>query len=218
MPFEEIDISRKELCKHTVEYFCDLILKGLAIGIKRFVIHPSGEPIEDSERGKRLECAKESLKKLADFAEENGAVIAVEDLPRTCLGRDSGDILELVSAHPALRVCFDTNHLLGEDNVEFIKKVGDKIVTTHVSDYDFVNERHWLPGEGKQNWDALIKALSEAGYDGPWLYEIGFNCPKTIYRDRPLTCEDFKRNAEELFAGKKPTVFSTHKENLGMWE
>lgn len=41
-----------------------------------------------------------------------------------------------------------------------------------------------------------------------WLYEIGLTCPKSIIRDRDLTPDDFVRNAKELFAGKKPTVFS----------
>lgn len=218
LPFDEIEISKRELADHTVEYFKELMAKAAKMGVKIIVIHPSGEPIEEEERKERLECAKESLKKLADFADTIGVTVAVEDLPRTCLGRNSSDILELVSAHPSLRVCFDTNHLLGEDIVEFIEKVGHKIVTTHVSDYDFVNERHWIPGEGKIDWPSLIDALKRVGYNGPWLYEMGFKCPKTIYRDRDLTCEDFVRNANELFEGKTPTIFSTPKPNIGMWE
>ena len=115
-------------------------------------------------------------------------------------------------------ICFDTNHLFGEDTAEFVRKVGDKLITLHVSDYDFVNERHWLPGEGKIDWQSLLKALNEVGYQGPWLYEIGAKCPNSILRDRDLTCEDFVRNANELFQGKAPTVFSKPKPNLGYWD
>lgn len=217
-PFTEIDISNRELKQHTIAYLSELIKKGTDIGIDKFIIHASGEPIEEEKRGERMECAKESLAELADIAAKCGAVIAVEDLPRTCLGRDSADIAELLSAHDALRVCFDTNHLLTEDPIDFIYKLGDRIITTHVSDCDFINERHWLPGEGKINWQALLQALKDVDYQGAWLYEIGFACPKTIIRDRDLTCEDFVRNARELFAGEVPTVFSRHKEKLGMWE
>ena len=56
--------------------------------------------------------------------------------------------MELISADDRLRVCFDTNHLLKESIIDFIYNVGDKIITTHVSDYARENERHWLPGEG----------------------------------------------------------------------
>ena len=81
-----------------------------------------------------------------------------------------------------------------------------------------LQERHWLPGEGKIAWPRVLDALRAVDYRGVWLYEIGFACPKTIFRDRPLTCADFARNAQELFAGKAPTVFSTPKPNLGMRE
>lgn len=67
--------------------------------------------------------AKKSLAFLAEFAGKHGAVIAVEDLPRTCLGRNSSDIKELLSADKRLKVCFDTNHLLGEDNLDFMGRV-----------------------------------------------------------------------------------------------
>ena len=98
-----------------------------------------------------------------------------------------------------------------------MRRVGDKMITTHVSDCDFINERHWLPGEGKIDWQALLGALFDVNYHGIWLYEIGFKCPRSIIRDRDLTCEDFVRNANELFQNKPITTFSTHIEGLGMW-
>ena len=216
--FDVLEISKKELCKQTVAYLCDLIGKASEIGIDKFVVHPSGEPIEECKRAERIKCAQDSLFTLAEYAKKQGAIIAVEDLPRTCLGRNSDEILQLISAHEDLRVCFDTNHLLGEDPVEFIKKIGRKLVSLHVSDYDFINERHWLPGEGKMDWQAILKALDEVGYNGVWLYEIGAKCPNSILRDRDLTNEDFVKNANELFDGKTPTVFSKPKPNLGFWE
>ena len=218
MPFDIIDISNPTLADFTVDYFASLIDKGVAIGITRYIIHPSGEPIDDADRPTRMECAKKSLARLAEIALQKGAVILVEDLPRSCLGHDSAEMLELISAHDALRVCFDTNHLLGEDAGTFIRSVGSKIVYTHVSDYDFFNERHWLPGEGKQNWQALLQALKEVGYCGPWLYEIDFKAPYSIRRERDLTCADFVRNAHELFENKTPTTFCTHYKKLGWWE
>lgn len=208
MPFKTVDISStdEELRKSSIEYLTALMVKAVKeTGVKLFVIHPSGEPIEEAARRDRMECAKKSLKVLASVAAENGAVLAVEDLPRTCLGRDSDDILELISADNRLRVCFDTNHLLKEDNVDFIKHVGSKIVTLHVSDCDFVDEKHWLPGEGNVDWQALVGALRSVGYKGPWLYEVGFKCPKTIVRSRDLCSMDFARNADEILGGKTVT-------------
>lgn len=218
-PFNEIDISRPDIADKSVEYLTQFIEKGGKIGIDKFVIHASGEPIEESQRNERMEIAKKSLFKLAEVAKKYGAVIAVEDLPRSCLGRDIDDMIELVSAHEDLKVCFDVNHLLKGDSLsDFVRKLADKIITTHISDFDFVNERHWLPGEGQIDWQELLSTFKEVGYDGMWLYEINLKCPKTIIRDRDFTFEDFVVNANELFEGKTPTTFYKPKENLGYWE
>ena len=218
-PFKEIDISHPDLADKSVEYLTQYIEKGSRIGIDKFVIHASGEPIADEDRKMRMEYAKKSLYKLAEIAKKYNSIIAVEDLPRTCLGRDSSDILELLSAHEDLKVCFDVNHLLtGETLKDFALKLKDKIITTHISDYDYVNERHWLPGEGKIDWNELLDVFEEIGYDSTWLYEINLNCPNTIKRPRDLTLDDFVLNAKEVFERKTPTIFSTPKENLGFWD
>ena len=216
-PFDQIDISKPSIAEKSVEYFKGYIDKGTKIGIDKYIIHPSGEPIDESERGVRMETAKRSLSILADYAYAKGATICVENLPRTCLGRDSKDILELISANDKLRACFDTNHLLGENPIDFIKTIGDKIVTMHVSDYDFKNERHWLPGEGLLDWQSILSAIKKIGYKGSWLYEINLEAPWTINRPRDLTYQDFYNNAMELFEGKKLTKISTPKEGLKAW-
>ncbi len=217
-PFEKIDISSEKLAEYSVSYCKQVIEKATKIGIKNFIVHASGEPIDETDREKRMERAKKSLFELADFAEKFGATIAVEDLPRSCLGNCASDISELISAHEKLRICFDTNHLLNEDFSYFIDTLGDKIITTHISDYDYVNERHWLPGEGKIDWQKMLSDLEKVGYNGPWLYEIDFKCPKTIIRERDLTCEDFAKNAREVFENDQITVISKPKEGLGYWE
>ena len=210
----------EELRKKTVSSLSEYIKKGADIGIDKFVQHPCGEPVSmfPMTRAEQMKRAMESLDFLAETAASCGAVIAVEDLPRSCLGRDAEEIKQLISANDKLRVCFDTNHMLVEDNLHFVDELGDKIITVHISDYDFKNERHWLPGEGKIDWPALYGKIKESGYNGVWLYEISLGCPKTIYRDRDLTFEDFVRNANEIFENKPLTVFSRPKENLGLWE
>ena len=217
MPFPVLDISSPEIATSTVEYHRALLQRAKDAGIRLFVVHPSAEPIADADRGARMEIAKRSLAALAEEAAAFGGVIAVENLPRTCLGRDSDEILALLSADERLRVCFDTNHLLEEDPLHFIRAIGQKIVTIHVSDYDLKNERHWLPGEGVTDWSSLYATLLEVGYAGPWLYELGFVAPKTVARERNLNCHDFVRNANEIFSGKPITRLSTPVEGLPSW-
>jgi len=208
LPFSGPDICdiaslNNELRKKSVEYWCELIKKGSDIGIDKFVAHPSSEPKNEGElRTDEIKASMESLDILAEEAYKNGAQIAVEDLPRSCLGRDIKEMETLLSANNKLRICFDTNHLLKDDNLAFVERLADKIITLHVSDYDFIDEKHWLPGEGDVNWQSLYKKLCEAGYNGAWLYELGLRAPKTIVRSRDLCFEDFYNNACQIFNGK----------------
>ncbi len=219
LPFDKVDISSldEDLRTRSVQLNADIIRRAAAVGIDKFVIHPSGEPIADDKRSERMSRAKESLAALADVCEKSSVRLCVEDLPRTCLGHSIADMQTLLE-DSRLFCCFDTNHITVEKPQDLIRALGVRIATLHVSDFDFVNERHWLPGEGKIEWAAVVTALDAIGYDGVWMYEIATACPKTIYRDRDLTCADFRRNAYEILNGKAPTVFSRPKVPLGMWE
>ncbi len=224
LPFStvnEFDIAsmNEELRKKSVDYWCECIKKATDIGIDKFVAHPSSEPKSEGEaREEEIKRSMQSLSYLAEVADRCGAIIAVEDLPRSCLCNTADEILRIISADERLRICFDTNHLLGDTNENFLKKCAGKIATVHISDYDFVNERHWLCGEGKIDWQNVYKGLVDSGYKGVWLYEIGLKTPKTIIRDRDLTFDDFVKNANEVFNNKPLTVLGRQKENLGMWE
>lgn len=202
-PFEVLDISAAEEEKRlsSVEREKELIRRAAEMQIKRCIIHASGEPIQEEERPLRMAQAKRSLKELAEEADKYGMVICVEDLPRTCLGRNSSDMHELLSADDRLVSCFDTNHLLKESFEDYLDSFAGEehcpIVTLHVSDYDYVDEKHWLPGEGDVDWQKLIAKLKEIGYEGPWMYEVSPGGSRT---DKILTCQDFYDNAHQLGA------------------
>ena len=204
-PFKIIDVSslNKELRDNALLLYTELIKKASDIGIDKFVLHPSGEPIADEDREERIKYSMQSLDTLAELAHRHGARIAVEDLPRSCLGNTPDELLRLISVNDKLRVCFDINHLLKDTPLDLINKLGDKIITLHVSDYDRIDERHWLPGEGVNDWSGIYEALRKVGYDGVWMYEVGFRS-KTITRSRDLTFSDYYENAREIFEGRTP--------------
>ena len=133
-----------------------------------------------------------------------GAVIAAEDMIPSCIGRDIGEMQTLLAANDKLRVCFDVNHLLVDSHADFVHALGDKIVTVHISDYDGVNEQHWLPGEGVIDFPAVYSLLRGCGYEGVWIYELSLNGAKSADRGRFLTYRDFRRNADLIFSGKNP--------------
>ena len=217
-PFSILDMSRPDLCDFTIEYYKGLIEQGVAIGIKHYIVHPSGEPVPDADRAARFACAKKSFARLAAIAASLGAVICVEDLPRSCLGHTTDELLEFLAIDDSLRCCFDTGHLLlGDRPEDFVQRVGKKIVTLHLSEGDFWDDRHWFPGEGDIDWHALYAALQEVGYEGVWMYELGLSTPKTMLRERNLTRDDFVANAKEIFSGKPLTVYGKRKEGLVYW-
>ena len=215
LPFWDYKVSidaashDEKVREKTVEVWKKYIKLAGEIGIKKFIAHPSSEPkSEDPEvRAQEIAYSQDTLSKVAEYAQTFGATICVENLPRTCLGRNAEELLKIVSADERLDICFDTNHLLMQDTFEFIDKVHQKIVTLHVSDYDYIDERHWLPGEGKVDWHRLYNKLIEYGYSGAWLYEIGIKTrPNIINRSRELTFEDFTKNANEIFENKPLTL------------
>lgn len=181
LPFSfDVNIASLEKChrENTHALFCSLMDRAFSIGIRRFVIHPSSEPIAEEDRTLSMAYAKESLKTLCEYASARGGVICVENLPRTCLGRSADEIVELLSADSRLRFCFDVNHLClsaGCTHHEFLEKLSGKLETVHMSDYDFVDEKHFFPGNGLINWNALISEMEEKGYSGPFLMEGGFS-------------------------------------------
>lgn len=181
-PFAEIDPAHRDTAvrAHAVELQTELLNVAGDAGIGLCVIHPSGEPYGEDERAERLELAVSVIAKITDAATSAGVTLCLENLPRTCLCRTSDEMLYFLDRIPDLRVVFDTNHSLREDNVHYIRAVGSKIVTLHVSDYDFIDEKHWLPLEGKNDWPAILGALEEVGYAGRFLYESGAGRP---YRD-----------------------------------
>ena len=207
-PVDEIDISleSKQLRDRTVQLFSELIRKCADIGVDKFVIHPSTPLPPDAQREERLKYSMDTLHRLAEVAAPCGAVLAVEEMTPRCLGCSVQEMQYILSAHEKLRVCFDLNHLFTGTHADFIKHLGDKIVTLHVSDKDALGERHWLPGEGVNPWYEIYASLKQSGYQGVWLYELSLNGAKSVDRGRPLTFRDYYRNAMEIFSGQPITV------------
>ena len=181
-PFSILDpASTDRTVRDSIVAFQSELMKAAAdSGINIAVLHPSGEPYREEERPMRLACAVDTIGRLQKTAQDAGITLALENLPRTCLGRDSSDMLYFLRNIPALSVCFDTNHNLAEPNTAFIHAIGEKIVTLHVSDYDFADEKHWFPTKGKNPWNAIFRALEEVNYNGRFTYEVGFQGGETI--------------------------------------
>lgn len=149
------------------------LMKGSAEwGAKVIVLHGSFEPVDEERRPERMSACRKSIRTLAECARTHGLKLAVENLPRTCLGRDSQEMLQLTDDGAACGTCFDVNHLLRESHEAYLNRAGETIITTHLSDYDGIDERHWLPGKGIVPWARLYEQMTACGYQGPMLFEL----------------------------------------------
>ncbi len=145
------------------------------MGADYVVVHPSCEPIGDDERAARLRNSRDSLRQIAAAAGDVGRAIAVELLPRTCLGRSGDELLDLVGdLDPAVAgICLDTNHLMADyaSLPAVVRQIGSRLVALHCSDYDGVDEKHWPPLQGVIDWAAFHAALLAVGFAGPLNHE-----------------------------------------------
>ena len=171
---KRMDISLTDSAKRTdvVNYIKDLMRVAGVFQPQYLVLHPSSDTVAPDERTERLSCSHSSIGELAPVAEEIGAVLCVENLPGTCLGKNGQEMMALIEGYENVGICFDVNHLLYQSHEDFLKSVAKgKIKTVHISDYDFAGERHLLPGVGKIDWVPLWKGIRANGYKGIMMFQ-----------------------------------------------
>jgi sugar phosphate isomerase/epimerase len=173
----EYDFSRLE--PEQWQYAVDCAIKSVEIAaeldIPILVMHTSAEPILAEERAHRLERAIQGLSLIGEKARSAGRRIAIEYLPRTCLGNSLAELNLLVDrlGEETFGVCLDVNHLMAQHAQlpQITRALGRRLIATHISDCDEVDEKHWLPGKGVLDWSGFMQALREIDYQGPFTYE-----------------------------------------------
>lgn len=157
-----------------------------ALGVKWVVLHPgsadhiAADPnVLEWTRKRNLEVFRAWLQ----TAEEAGTGIAIENMienmngkHRARFGAGVGDLLWLVEEldSPRVGICWDTGHaeLSGLDQGRALRSIGKHLVALHIADNDGEADRHWAPGRGKVDWEAVLDALRSIGYKGPFNLEV----------------------------------------------
>lgn len=181
-PFSGVDLASpdKELRARSVGWVSGAGKIAHSIGAKVLVVHAALEIKVDISREERVLLAADSLSQVADACKPLGVTVAVEALPRTCIGNSAPELLYLLDKinRPNTGICLDVNHLIPASALNAIVRIlGERIVTLHISDHDDVDERHWLPKKGVIDWPGLVQALREIKYTGPFLYEVSLLKP-----------------------------------------
>ena len=167
---EEISHTYQNIIRHVSDW-----------GIRVITMHTDYPPKTPEERPIRCLQAARTIRELRDCAANDGMRIAVEDLPRQLLGNTSQELYGLISASGGVGCCFDVNHLFRESHEDFMRRMGKFVITTHISDCDDADEKHWLPGEGRVPFRCVMDTLQSMGYRGPYLFEVRKKADGTSY-------------------------------------
>ena len=128
-----------------------------------------------------MAACQKSLRELGPVAEETGKKIALENLPRTCLGRTSQEMERITESGALCGICMDTTHMFHETPQDFLRRCGKWVINTHLSDYlNGQDECHWVPGTGSLHWREIFAALIALPYGGTYNFEVFKYAPLEI--------------------------------------
>ena len=146
------------------------------------LFHPS-HYLGLNERQARIDNLIRSVKEIKPNVESIGAHIVIENLLGPELLKDATrerplcrtveETLSIMSKmDDDVYSIADLNHIKNPEKL--ILALGHRLKSLHVSDGDGIKECHYVPCEGLGNvdWKAVLKALNDVGYQGPFLYEV----------------------------------------------
>lgn len=195
-PFPAGEREREEIAAHLSEF----IRITAPLKARNYTFHASIEPNAPETRGELLRKTRSVVAALGRTAGEIGASLNVELLPRTCIGNTPEEMLALTDDMPeSVGICFDVNHLTYPGSMErvpeFIDRLRDRIQAFHLSDYDGVDEAHWLPGLGLLNWPEVMAAIRRVPGKPLLIFETAVLKPLSG-RPREITPAQNFRNLE----------------------
>jgi len=164
-----------DVYRQSVQSVAAAIELAVELGAGIVVVHSGADNVTPEQRAERIAQSRRGLAELVPVARKAGRRVALELLPRTCLGRDVPELFTLLEGFEpdVLGVCLDTNHLMDRAATlpGVVRQLSDRLITLHLSDYDGVDEKHWLPGKGVLDWAAFMQVLKDIDYQGPFNYE-----------------------------------------------
>ena len=205
-PYEGLDIDNKdaELRPLITARFLAALEAAAAIGARQMVLHSPYTAWYQNNRlclpeyaEKKIARIHDVLRPVVDRAASEGIVLVIENIQDV----DPAARRQLIEsfASPAIQLSIDTGHAqlarraAGAPPVDyFVRDAGDALRHVHLQDVDGHADRHWAPGEGEIEWDAVFRALAECTGAPHLVLELRSkgDIPKGYawLRDRGLVC------------------------------
>ena len=156
------------------------------MGIGTIVVHPLHftKYCEEGMPEQLFDWNMQFYNALKPYCEEYGIRIAIENMwQRGKRGQrilasacsDPEELCQYIDAldSPFFVACLDIGHaMLNSDPVKCIRTLGSKrLQALHVQDVDGFNDSHTVPYLGVIDWDRVILALKDIGYEGDFTFE-----------------------------------------------
>ena len=152
------------------------------LGARWMVMHPDTLVSGGEMDARTMELNAEYFRRLADEAGRYGIGIAIENMwGKTKEGVrrfaiDVEELCELLARVDSENVgaCWDAERgsIEGLNQGGAIRKLGSSLKALHISDQTAANNIHILPYMGFTDWDDVLGALADIGYDHPFTYEL----------------------------------------------
>ena len=163
-----------------------------ALGTPLAIFHMLQPPLERySEKYQREGEALnvEFFGRMMPLLEKYGVQVCIENLfGITTLPSDdydyslnsrTQDVMHIIDSYNALfgkdrfAACVDTGHafVMGQDPAQMIRTLGSRVRALHVADNNGRQDQHYAPGQGKIDWNDVLGALKEVGYQGSFSFE-----------------------------------------------
>ena len=177
-PFASSYVEEEKSAKR-FEEIVQSIKNASYLGAPMIVVHPCTHLDYSIEGNPEIlfEYNVNFYKKLIPVAREYGIKIALENISRVSIVSTPERLSRLYDElnDPVFTICFDVGHCLlqGVDPAEAIRKLGHRLVNgcTHIHDNKGDKDTHTLPYYGKVDWESVMKALADIGYEGDFNYE-----------------------------------------------
>lgn len=158
-------------------------------GIREIVIHliGAGDYSTPEKYAESRARSDESLRTLARYAGQIGVRMAVENLGSNRPGSSMTDLLEMIDGlGDHVGICFDVGHAeqAGLDLTHELKTAisAEKIFSLHIHDVNAAGRDHFIPEEGRIDWNAFISELDAYGFREGRILEI--SPPETNFAER----------------------------------
>lgn len=158
----------------TVAHYKQLIELTAEWGGKTLIYLP-GWRVFGTTRRQAWAWSREALTEIADHAGEHGVTMVIEPTPHdTNMCESSYDAIELMEdvGSPNVKLMFDSFHVLYRREIisDYVYEMGENLAHIHISDNDRLP-----PGAGYGDFEGMMDALLDTGYEGWLTMETGFH-------------------------------------------